>query len=96
MSWPSIDPKIYQYGLWTGIGLGALVEYPNFSLAFNTLGRDLSSFWKLGRVLSKVKSAQRNNVTIPDLFAQTVRSFPDKVRTTYFFLDSFLMSMYMK
>lgn len=78
MSWPSIDPKIYQYGLWTGIGLGALVEYPNFSLAFNTLGRDLSSFWKLGRVLSKVKSAQRNNVTIPDLFAQTVRSFPDK------------------
>ena len=68
-----------KYLLWAGLGLGAIVEYPNFKNfsklllrdAFQTLGKKA-----VGKEYARLLKAQ---TTIPMIFNKTVENNPDKV-----------------
>ena len=70
----------YRLGLAAGLGLMALTEYPTLSLAWRTLPRDARGIWKLGWAMRSAMKAQANNITMTELFRDTVKANPNKVR----------------
>ena len=75
-------PKEYlKYGLLAGLGLGALIEYDNLDIFFNTIGRDVKNIIKYAGIIREYRSLQRNNKTVPHYFYETVTKFGDKVLT---------------
>ena len=69
----------YKYGLLAALGFGALVEYDNLDILYNTLGRDTSAILKYARMIGEYRKLQRINKTVPDYFYETVKKHGDKV-----------------
>lgn len=77
-------PKEYvQYGLYGAAALGLIVELPNIRLAYNTLGRDLEYGYKIGNGLRHCLNFQKANMTIHQLFYNTMKKHPNKVMIYY-------------
>ena len=79
----AIPKDYYKYGLLAGLGIAGLVEYDNLDILYNTLGRDLQSVYRYGRILREYRKQQRQNKTIPDYFYETVTKFGDKVSNIF-------------
>ena len=75
----SIPKAYYKYGLIAGLGIGALVEYENLDILFNTFGRDVKTIAIYARILAEYRKLQRLNKTVPDYFYETVKKYGDKV-----------------
>jgi solute carrier family 27 fatty acid transporter 1/4 len=53
------------------------------AIVIKTLPRDVRAVWKIVRLMFYVKSAQRKNLTVPKMFANSARRFPEKVLFFY-------------
>ncbi|XP_023329888.1 long-chain fatty acid transport protein 4 [Eurytemora carolleeae] len=79
-----------RLSLWMKMGLvgGAWVLAGGVNTAaivLKTLPRDVRAVWKIIRLLYFIKSAQRNNLTVPKMFAKSAKRFPEKV--LFYFQD---------
>ena len=80
----SIPKAYFKYGLLAGLGLGALIEYDNLDILYNTFGRDVKTIAMYARILLEYRKLQRLNKTVPDYFYETVQKHGDKVRKKFF------------
>jgi len=53
--------------------------HSTLSIFIKTLPRDTRAVWKVLRIGYHVKMAERRNLTVPKMFYQAVRKFPDRV-----------------
>jgi len=79
----SIPNSFYKYGLLAGLGIGALVEYENLDIFYNTFGRDIKTIAIYSRILFEYRKLQRLNKTVPDYFYETVKRHGDKPMIIY-------------
>ena len=77
----SIPKAYFKYGLLAGLGIGALVEYENLDILFNTFGRDVKTIAIYARILAEYRKLQRLNKTVPDYFYETAKKFLLEVKT---------------
>ena len=78
-----IPSSYYKYGLLAGLGIGALIEYENLDIFYNTFGRDVKTVAIYSRILYEYRKLQRLNKTVPDYFYDTVKKHGDKVRVIF-------------
>ena len=89
-----IPSSYYKYGLLAGLGIGALIEYENLDIFYNTFGRDVKTVAIYSRILYEYRKLQRLNKTVPDYFYDTVKKHGDKVRVIFKCERSFYFSLF--
>ena len=72
-----------KYGILAALGLGALIEYENLDVFFNTIGRDTKTLARYVQILREYRKLQRLNKTVPDFFYETVSKYGDKVNCSF-------------
>ena len=79
MKMANFPKEYYKYGLLAGLGLGALLEYENLDIFFNTISRDVGAMLKFGRLLREYSRLQKQNRNIGQYFHETCLKYGDKV-----------------